>query len=421
MGNLKYGEASARRTVAYLSLLGTTQLHLRNPFVIAAWSVAFPGMGHLLLSKYLRGFLLFLWEVFINYKANINLLILYSFVGDFEKAKAVVDIQWMTLYVPTYIFAIWDSYRTTVDMNHAYMLASREDAEIKPFKIGAMEINYLDKRKPWVSAIWSLLIPGSGQLYIHRLITAFFVVIWWIIICYYSKLLPSLHYTLLGDFQQAKAVLNMHWFLNIPSVYLFAMYDTYTNTVENNKLYDWEQTKFLKRQYENSNFVMPFKKNLRGDKVYIVSTFDHSVYLELAITAIEMKGIKKENIMAISMDKKGEERALFDSIHSSDGLSLLDLPAILAVIGGVFGGIYGFVLKWGPLFWGLIAIFAGFALGLVIKLFITNKYSNRQKDKRGTEVVLLIECIDSQAETVKDMLWAHKALGVRKLDMDNNQ
>jgi hypothetical protein len=420
MSSLKYGEPSARRAVAYLSLLGTTQLHLRNPFIIAAWSAAFPGMGHLLLSKYLRGFALFIWEVFVNYKAHINLLILYSFTGDFEKAKAVVDIQWMSLYVPTYIFAIWDSYRTTVDMNHQYTLAAREDAEIKPFRMGAMGINYLDKRKPWVSAVWSLLIPGAGQLYIHRLIPAFFIVMWWIVICYYSKFLPSFHYTLLGDFAQAKSVLDMHWLLNIPSLYFFAMYDAYVSSVSNNNLFDWEQSKFLKRQYQNSNFVMPFKKNIRGDKMYIVSTFEHSIYLELAITAIEMKGIKKENIMAVSMDKKGEERRLFDTIHSSDGISLLDLPAILGAIFGVFGGIYGFILKWGPLLWGLIAIAVGAALGFVIKLIITKKYSHRQNDKRGTEVVVIIECIESQLEMVKDMLWANKALGVSKLDLDNS-
>jgi hypothetical protein len=420
MSSLKYGEPSARRAVAYLSLLGTTQLHLRNPFIIAAWSAAFPGMGHLLLSKYLRGFALFIWEVFVNYKAHINLLILYSFTGDFEKAKAVVDIQWMSLYVPTYIFAIWDSYRTTVDMNHQYTLAAREDAEIKPFRMGAMGINYLDKRKPWVSAVWSLLIPGAGQLYIHRLIPAFFIVVWWIVICYYSKFLPSFHYTLLGDFAQAKSVLDMHWLLNIPSLYFFAMYDAYVSSVSNNNLFDWEQSKFLKRRYQNSNFVMPFKKNIRGDKMYIVSTFEHSIYLELAITAIQMKGIKKENIMAVSMDKKGEERMLFDTIHSSDGISLLDLPAILAVIFGVFGGIYGFILKWGPLLWGLIAIAAGAIVGFVIKLIITKKYRHRQNDKRGTEVVVIIECIESQLEMVKDMLWANKALGVSKLDLDNS-
>lgn len=420
MSSLKDSEPTSRRSLAYISLLGTTQLHLRSPFVVACWSVAFPGMGHIILSRYLRGFILFIWELFVNYKAHVNLLILYSFIGDFEKAKAVVDIQWLSLYIPTYLFAIWDSYRTTVDLNQLYILAAREDAEIKPFKIGALEINYLDKRTPWVSAIWSLLVPGSGQLYTNRLVTSIFLVTLWIIICYYSKILPSLHYTLLGDFAQAKTVLNMQWFLNVPSLCCFAMHDAYKYTVEANKLFDNEQSKFLKRDYQNSNFIMPFKKAIRGDRMYIVSTFDHSIYLELAITAIQMKGIKKDSIMAIPMDKRGEDAKLFDSIHSSDGLSLFDLPAILAVIFGILGSIYGFILKWGPLLWGLIAIAIGFSLGFAIKLFIVKKYNHRQNDKRGTEVVLIIQCPEDQLEMVKDTLWSHKALGVRKLDIDDD-
>lgn len=421
MGSLKYGKPSARRSVAYLSIIGTTQLHLRNPYIIALWSAAFPGMGHLLLSKYLRGFLLFIWEVLINYKAHINLMIFYSFLGDFEKAKQVADIRWMSLYIPTYIFTIWDSYRTTIDLNHAYMLAAREDAEIKPFKIGAMEINYLDKRKPWVSAAWSLLMPGCGELYIHRLVAALFTMSWWIFICYNSRALPALHYTFLGDFTQAKSVLDMQWFLNIPSVVFFAVYDSYVNTVSNNKLFDREQSKFLKRDYQDPGFIMPFKNRGRGDRMYIVSTFEHSIYLELAITAIQMKGIKKENIMAVSMDKRGEGRQLFDSIHSSDGVSLFDLPAILGVVGGIFGGIYGFVLKWGPLIWGLIGISLGIVLGLGIKLITTKKYSRgRQKDERGTEVVLIIECIENQMEMVKDILWSHNALGVSRLSIGDD-
>ncbi len=47
--------------------------------------------------------------------------------------------------------------------------------------------------------------------------------------------------------------------------------------------------------------------------MYIVSTFEHSIYLELAITAIQTKGIAKENILTIPLDKKGEERNLFDT------------------------------------------------------------------------------------------------------------
>jgi uncharacterized membrane-anchored protein YhcB (DUF1043 family) len=95
------------------------------------------------------------------------------------------------------------------------------------------------------------------------------------------------------------------------------------------------------------------------------------------------------------------------------------LPAILAVVFAIFGGIYGFALKWGPLIWGLIAIVAGIVVGFIIKMAVTKKYAkDRQKDKRGTEVVLIIECVESQMETIRDILWSHNALGVSKLDID---
>ncbi|MGH4051564.1 MAG: hypothetical protein ACREVX_09455 [Clostridium sp.] len=74
MDNYK-ANSTPHRKRAYVSLMGTTtiRIHLRSPYIIACWSAAFPGIGHLLLSKYLGGFLLFLWEVFINYNAHITL------------------------------------------------------------------------------------------------------------------------------------------------------------------------------------------------------------------------------------------------------------------------------------------------------------------------------------------------------------
>jgi hypothetical protein len=197
------------------------------------------------------------------------------------------------------------------------------------------------------------------------------------------------------------------------------MYDAYANTVENNKLFDWEQSRFFKRDYQNINFNIPSKrKSNRGDKVHIIATFEHSIYLEKAITAIQMKGVAKEDILAVSMDKKGEERKLFDTIHQSDGLSLLDLAAVLGTILMILGTIYGFVLKFGPIFWGLVGLVVGFVLGLIIKLITTKiYYSDRQISKKAPEVVLIIECKEDKAEMVKDTLWAHHALGLRKLSL----
>ncbi|MGO4268461.1 hypothetical protein AB4Z22_01220 [Paenibacillus sp. TAF58] len=105
-----------RRQIAFVSVLGITQLHLRNPFIIVWWSAAFPGFGHLLLSKYIRGFILIGWEMLINSQMHLNEAIVYTFTGQFERANEVLNIRWMSLYVPVYLFAIYDSYRTTVDI-----------------------------------------------------------------------------------------------------------------------------------------------------------------------------------------------------------------------------------------------------------------------------------------------------------------
>ncbi|WP_333593702.1 hypothetical protein [Anaerospora hongkongensis] len=411
-------QLQSRRQVAYLSILGTTQLHLRNPYIIAWWSAAFPGLGHLLLSKYLRGFFLFFWEFVINYQGHINSAIYYSFIGEFEKAKMVLDTEWMLLYVGTFIFAIWDSYRSTIDLNNLYTLAAREDSVITPFKINAVGINYLDKRTPLNAFAWSMIMPGMGQLYIHRLITAAFILICWIAVCYLSKVLPAIHYSFLGQFEQAKHTLDVHWLMNIPSLYMFAIYDAYANTVENNKLYDWEQSKFLKRQYQYEKFRMPVVDGKqRSESVYLIATFEYSHFLERAVTGMQMKGVAKERILAAPLDKRGEERQLFDSIHSSDGLSLIDLAAALGTIFMLLGSIYGFILEWGPIWWGLIGLVSGFSIGLIIKLIVTQKYTrNRVKGNSMSEVVLIIECEKHEVEIVRSVLWDNHALGVSKLD-----
>ncbi|MBC2727868.1 hypothetical protein [Desulfosporosinus sp.] len=153
--------------------------------------------------------------------------------------------------------------------------------------------------------------------------------------------------------------------------------------------------------------------------MYIISTFEHSNYLELAITSIQMKGIKKESILCVPMDKRGEDKQLFDTLHSSDGLSLLDLPIILATMFCLFGGIYGFLLTWGPILWGLISMVVGFGIGFMIKLIITKKYDNRQKSLKATEVVMIINCDDHQLDMIRDTLWRHNALGVSRLSLED--
>jgi hypothetical protein len=256
MDNFKNTQNNHRRFKAHVSILGTTQFHLRSPYTIAWWSAAFPGFGHLLLSKYLRGFALFIWEVFVNYQAKINVAMVHSFCGDFALAKEVLDTRWVLMYIPVYIFAIWDSYRTTVDMNRVCLLAESENAPYNSFSIGSMEINYLDKRQPLMAVIWSLLTPGMGQLYIHRIVVAAFALIWVIIFVYFSHFLEAIHLLFIGDIRASTQILDKQWALFFPSLWGFAAYDAYVNTVENNKLFENELKNFLIKDVQNSKFTI---------------------------------------------------------------------------------------------------------------------------------------------------------------------
>lgn len=248
---------SYRRTRGYLSALGMNYINPINPWIPAFFSFSFPGFGNLLQGRYLKAFTLIGWEVFINTHAHINLGIMYSLIGQFEKAKNVLDEHWLILYVGIYIYAIWDSYRATVDMNKQYILADREDAPIKPAVFSAWDYNFMDKRHPWVALTWSVLAPGLGNLYNHKVITGFFVFGATITIMSFSNLPEAINLTMIGHFKESTSSLNMQWTLYLPSMYAFIFYDSYIGAVEQNKLFEKEQSRFLRSNYQSSQFKMP--------------------------------------------------------------------------------------------------------------------------------------------------------------------
>jgi hypothetical protein len=246
-----------RRIRAYQSQFTISQLHLRNPYVVAFFSFSYPGFGHLLLHRYLSAFILILWELFINQYAQVNSGIYYSLLGDFDKAKEVLEERWLIIYVSIYMLGIWDSYRTTLDMNKQYLLADREDAPLPPLELGSWDINYLDKRNPLVALAWSALIPGLGHLYLHKMITGFFIFGYTVAILYFGDIPMGIKYTMVGDFEKAKDIFHIQWLLYLPSIYLFIIYDAYTSAVEYNKLFEKEMSKYLRQNYQTRNFKFP--------------------------------------------------------------------------------------------------------------------------------------------------------------------
>jgi hypothetical protein len=149
----------------------------------------------------------------------------------------------------------------------------------------------------------------------------------------------------------------------------------------------------------------------------LFSTFESNAFLEMAILTLEKKGIKKENIFAVPLDNRTEDRKVFDTIHRSDGTSLIDIGVALATAFSVVGASIGFKLSWGPIYWGLISAFIGLVIGVAIRLFTETVLKKKKRLLKGkqSEVILIIDCEELQAELVENILWNHFALGVAKV------
>lgn len=246
-----------RRPKSAISVYSVNVFHLRNPLVVAWWSLVYPGFGHIRMVSMGKGMFLFLGEILINTHAHINLAILYSFTGNFSKAKEVLNPDLLLLYCGILVFAVWDSYRVALEINKFSVLADHENAPMDTMIIGSAALNAYEKRNPWVALAWSIFVPGTGHIYCMSLVPAVFMMIGGGIIIYFAHLLPAIGYTAIGQFAAAKAVLDWQWFLNVPSFWCFSVYDSYVKAVEINKLFDQEQAQYLRNKYQNPLFKMP--------------------------------------------------------------------------------------------------------------------------------------------------------------------
>lgn len=145
--------------------------------------------------------------------------------------------------------------------------------------------------------------------------------------------------------------------------------------------------------------------------MHLVSAFQHSIYLELAIIDLEQMGISKKQILALPLDKNNSSPSSVQAAHQ-DAKSYVDLLFICGTVGMLLGAIYGFVLAWGPVIWGLL----GMVLGALVGLLIEWMTSGKKMFQRGTtvDVILIVDCNGNQTEAVEQILWGHHALGVAK-------
>lgn len=246
-----------RRYLSSMSSININTLNLRNPLLAVCWSFAFPGFGHFYCGNYIFGMLLMFWEIILNNYTKVNLAIFYSLIGKFQEAKEVIDMRTFLIYGTIYIFCMWDSYRRCIEHNKQYLLAYKNDENVTSFKMTGMELNYLEKKDPWLSAFWTALTPGAYAVYLEKLPETIFFIVWMGVVINFSNVFLAILATIMGDFSSSRIILDIQWFLFLPSMYGFIIYKAYENAVEINRLFKYEQSSFLKKEYQNKAFIMP--------------------------------------------------------------------------------------------------------------------------------------------------------------------
>lgn len=156
--------------------------------------------------------------------------------------------------------------------------------------------------------------------------------------------------------------------------------------------------------------------------MFVTGSFEYNMHLELAISELEKRSVPREAIAAVLMDSRVEERKIIDTIHRADGISSFDAAALFGTFGMLMGAIYGFVLYWGPIIWGLIGLIGGAVIGLAGDVFLSRiLFKNRTERRTGyvggaaAHVFLIVECDDDSQTMVKEVLWDNLALGVGTL------
>lgn len=387
-----------------ISVFGTNSVYPRTPWIAAWWSAAFPGFGHMYLGKYLHGLILIIWELVVNNLSHLNLAIAFSFLGRFEEAKTVLNHDWALLYVAVYIYCIWDSYRCAVEIKKSHILSEIEDAPVTPSDVSFFDVVILDKKNPIVGAFWSVFTPGLGQLYGGSTVVGAFMLAWWIYIYYKAVAVRTFLHSFLGNFETANAIVDWQWFLFLPSMYAFAIYQAYVSVTENNTLFDIEQIRFLR--VRDANLTQPIAVEETSTK--IIAAMDHSPFVEMIIHDIEKLGVPSQNIVALPFDNLDSEINVIDTIHRVDGRSVLDGAMMSATVFSVIGAIYGLKLYWGPIIWGLLGLVGGFIVGLLIE-FAVNKKKIRMIAKRQHEVILEVTCNTSLQEQLIKILKTRNA------------
>jgi hypothetical protein len=143
----------------------------------------------------------------------------------------------------------------------------------------------------------------------------------------------------------------------------------------------------------------------------IVGTFEYSVELEQALAVLEHMGFPQKSILVVAMDSDPDVDNQYIGKSRDRYYKAFEIGMAGAAASSVIGMSIGLVLKFGPVFWGLLFGLFTFWIGFAVYLLI-NKDNSRHLPKKLPEVIVLVQTAKEKSELVMGTFWKYRALTV---------
>lgn len=90
-------------------------------------------------------------------------------------------------------------------------------------------------KNPLAAALWSIFLPGLGQLYNRDYVIGFLLLFLEIIFNWAARLNLAIYYAFIGDSINALESIDFQWALFYPSFYAFSAWQAYNRAVDINR------------------------------------------------------------------------------------------------------------------------------------------------------------------------------------------
>jgi hypothetical protein len=89
----------------------------KSPYAAMLWSCVLPGFGQFYNKEYLVGAVLIGLEFIVNLNSNLNLSLIFTFMGDINSAHQSIDYKWALFYPSLYGYGIWQAFNSAIANN----------------------------------------------------------------------------------------------------------------------------------------------------------------------------------------------------------------------------------------------------------------------------------------------------------------